>query len=201
MLLNTYYGLTVPQMVGISVVVIVLIVIFVVIRDKINRKKAATGEDKQYIMDILQKKVPDPEKYTKAYATWEWQTYQGKSTRTDFWFYAVAFNNECIHIVPLTNGPGKFAYSDAYCIRKEELGIVNTKKGANWVELYDKSQQEIVSLTVSGEYLKDDKFHPVNIIQSEAEKAFLEWKDRWMDEVNAANNVTATGKMKKPVKR
>lgn len=172
MLLNTYYGLTVPQMVGITVVVIVLIVIFVTIRDKINRKKAGTGEDKQKVMDILQSKVPELEKYTKAYATWEWQTYHGKQTTTTYWYYAIAFNNECIHIVPLSNESGEFGYSNGYCIRKEDVGIVNTKKGANWVELYDKSQNEMISLTVSGEYLKDDKYHPVNIIQPDAEKSF-----------------------------
>ncbi len=201
MLLTTYYGLTVPQMVMITVGVIVVVVIFVLIRDKINRGKASTGEDKQKVMDILQNKAPEAEKYTRAYATWEWETYQGRKTTTTYWYYAVAFNQESIYIVPLSFDSGDMKSGDAYCIRKSDLGVVNTKKGQNWVELYDKEQKEIVSLTVSGEYLKDDRYHPVNIIQPDAEKAFLEWKDKWMDEVNAANNVTATGKMKKPVKK
>ncbi len=201
MLLTTYYGLTIPQIIGISIAVIAVAFVFVLIRDKINRKKADTGEDKQKVWDILQRTVPEVENYTKAYADWEWETYQGRQTTTTYWYYAIAFNGERLYIVPLSNKTGELTYSDCYCIEKSSLGIVNTKQGANWVELYDKSQKEILSLKVMGENLKDDKYHPVNIIQPEAETAFIAWKDGWMKEVNDANNVTATGKMKKPLKK
>lgn len=201
LLSTTYYGLTIPQIVTICVVFFVVVFIFVIIRDKINRKKAGTGEDKETVWNILQKTVPDPENYTKAYACWQWETYQTRKTTTTYWYYAIAFNKERLYIVPLSCEAGDISYSDSYCINKEDLGIVNTKKGTSWVELYDKNQKEIVSLSVFGENLRDNKYHPVNIIQPEAEQAFIEWKDGWMDEVNAANNVTVTGKMKKPVKR
>lgn len=201
MTLTTYYGFTVPQLIGMFVAFIVVIFIFVTIRDKINRKKANTGEDKETVWNILQRMVPEPENYTKAYATWQWETHQGRQTTTTYWYYAIAFNAERLYIVPLSCAGGDVSYSDAFCINKEDLGIVNTKKGTAWVELYDKNQKELLSLMIAAENLKDDKYHPVNIIQTEVVEAFINWKDNWMDEVNTANNVTATGKMKKPLKK
>lgn len=73
-------------------------------------------------------------------------------------------------------------------------------RNAAWAELYDKNFNEIISLSVFGENLKDDKYHPLNIIQEEEAKKFVAWKDNWMASVNAANGVEVTGKMKKPVK-
>lgn len=178
----------------------VVVYIFVVIRDKINRKKAETGEDRQQVWGILEKSVPEIAKYTRAYACWEWSTYEYKKTITKYWHYGIAFNDERICIVPLSCEGGDISYSGGFRIEKSDVGIVNSKKGKNWVELYDRNQVEMISLMIFPENLNDDRFHPVNIIQKEEEAAFIQWKDRWMDEVNGANGVEVTGKMKKPVK-
>lgn len=200
-LLTTIYGLTIPQVIAIVVVFFVAVYIYVTIKEKKNRGKASTGEDKNTVWGILQKVVPDVENYTRAYASWEWQTYQGRTTKTTYWYYGIAFNDEQIYIVPLSCAGGDISYSDYGCIKKEDLGIVNSKKGLNWVELYDKNQKEICSLMIAGENLNEDKYHPVNIIQEEEAKAFIAWKDKWMDDVNGANGLDITGKMKKPVKK
>ncbi len=200
MLLTTYYGFTIPQIAAMVVGLIVVIFIYVMIRDKINRNKAKGGEDKEHVWNILQKCVPGVENYTRAYGTWEWETYQGKKTTTTYWYYALAFNAERLYIVPLSCEGGDLSYTNAYCLEKKDVAIVNSKKGAIWVELYDRSQKELLSVMVAEENLNDDKYHPVNIIQPDEAKAFLAWKDKWMDEINAANHVEVTGKMKKPVK-
>ena len=200
MLLTTYYGFTVPQIIAMVVGLLVVIFIFVTIKDKINRKKAETSGDKEAVLNIMKKVVPDLENYVGAYGRWEWTTYQGRSQRTSYWYYGVAFNNERIYVVPLSCEAGDFSYSGSFCIEKKDVAIVNSKKGAAWVELYDMHQKELLSLMVLAENLKDDKYHPVNILQPDAEKAFIEWKDRWMDEINPINNVEGTGKMKQPVK-
>ncbi len=57
------------------------------------------------------------------------------------------------------------------------------------MELYDRSQKELLSVSVFPENLNDDKYHPVNIMQPDEARAFVEWKDKWMDEVNTANHV------------
>ena len=79
--------------------------------------------------------------------------------------------------------------------------MINSKQGANWIELYDKNGKEIVSLSVFAENLKDDKYHPFNLLQKEEADKFVAWKDKWMEAVNAANGVEVTGKMKKPLKK
>lgn len=183
------------------IVLVVIATVYVLIRDKINKKKASTGEDRETLQRILQKAVPDAQNYTKAYACWEWSTYQGKTKKTTYWYYGVAFNSERIFIVPLSCEGGDMSYSETYCIQKTDLGMVNSKKDAAWAEFYDKNGNEMISLTVFGENLRDDKYHPVNIIQEEEAKKFVAWKDSWMESVNAANGVEVTGKMKKPVKR
>lgn len=73
-------------------------------------------------------------------------------------------------------------------------------RNAAWAEFYDKNLNEIISLSVFGENLKDDKYHPLNILQEEEAKKFAARKDTWMEAVNAANGIEVTGKMKKPVK-
>lgn len=183
------------------VIMVVIATVYVLIRDKINKKKASTGEDRAALWNILQKAVPDAQNYTKAYACWEWTTYQGKTRKTTYWYYGVAFNSEQIFIVPLSCAGGDISYSEAFCIRKADLGMMNSKPDAAWAELYDKNFNEIISLSVFGENLKDDKYHPLNIMQEEEAKKFVAWKDNWMASVNAANGVEVTGKMKKPVKR
>ncbi|MCI8945463.1 MAG: hypothetical protein HFI91_00175 [Lachnospiraceae bacterium] len=197
---TTYYGLTVPQMIGITVGLFVIIFIYVIIKDKINRKKAQGGGDRDTVWNILQNSIPEIGQYTRAYGCWEWSTYQGKKTTTTYWYYGVAFNNDRLFVVPLSCEGGDISYSDAYCIEKKDVAIVNSKKGAQWVELYDMHQKELLSISVFPENLNDDKYHPVNIIQPEEAQAFIRWKDTWMDEINRANHVEVTGKMKKPVK-
>ena len=183
------------------IVMVVIVTIYVLIRDKINKKKASTGEDREAVWNIIQKAVPDAQNYTKAYACWEWSVYQGKRKTTTYWYYGVAFNSESIYIVPLSCEAGDISYSNAYKLTKADLGMINSKKDAVWAEFYDKKGNEILSVSVLGENLRDDKYHPVNIIQDEEAKKFAAWKDNWMESVNAANGIEVSGKMKKPVKR
>lgn len=184
-----------------TVLLIVIIFIYVVIREKLNRKKAQTGEDKEALWNILERAVPDIGSYTRAYGCWEWSTYQGKRKTTEYWYYGLAFNGQRLWVVPLSCEGGDMSYSKGFCIEKADVGVVNSKKGGVWVEFYDRSCNEMLSLTVFEENLNDDRFHPVNIIQEEEAKEFLRWKDQWMEEINRANGVVASEKMKRPLKR
>ena len=184
----------------IIVAIIIVGVIFLTIKEKINLKKAATGEDKEKLRNIVSRAVGDLAGYTVAYASWEWQTYQGRKTITSYWYFGIAFNADRIHIVPISR-TGEDSGKQPYTIERSDVGLVNSKPGQSWVELYDKGQNEIVSLMVLAENTKEDSYHPVNIIQEEESKAFVAWKDMWMEQINSANGVTVTGKMKKPVKK
>lgn len=182
------------------VIMVAIATVYVLVRDKINKKKASTGEERETLWNLLQRAVPDVQNYTRAYACWEWTTYQGKTRKTTYWYYGIAFNSEQLFVVPLSCAGGDISYSEAFCIRKADLGMVNSKPNAAWAEFYDKNLNEIISLSVFGENLKDDKYHPLNILQEEEAKKFAAWKDGWMESINAANGIEVTGKMKKPVK-
>ncbi len=201
MILASIYGLTVPQAVMIVAGLMAVIYIYLKIKEKKNRGAAETGEDKNIVWGIMQRSVPEAEKYTKAYGCWEWETYRGNTKTTTYWYYGIAFNEEQICIVPLSCEGGDISYSGSVCLRKEDLGMINAKKEQNWTEFYDKDRNEILTFTVDEENLKEDKYHPVNIIQTEEAKAFVAWRNQWMDEVNRANGVEVTGKMKKPLKK
>ena len=54
---------------------------------------------------------------------------------------------------------------------------------------------------VMPENLNDDKFHPLNILQKEEAEAFVAWKDKWMEEINAVKGITVTGRQKDPSKK
>lgn len=196
--MNTELG---PKEIVIAVVFIAIIAAYVLIKGHFNEKKGVDSEEKKDIEALIQKITPVGEKITAAYATWQWTTWQGKASTTTYWYYAIGFNDDAIYVAPLSFAGGDMSHSDSYCIKKEELGIVNADKTGTWVELYDKSQKIIVSLMVMASNTRDDKYHPVNIQQAEAAQAFKEWSAKWLEEVNGANGVTATGKIGKPVKK
>lgn len=196
-LLNTEFG---AREIAIGVGLIVIIAIYVLVKQHFDEKKGMDSEEKKAIEALIRKIVPAGEPVTAAYATWQWTTWQGKRTTTTYWYYAIGFSDSAIYVAPLSFAGGDMSYGDSYCIRKEELGLVNADKSGTWVELYDKSRKVIVSLMVTDSNTRDDQYHPVNIQQPEETKAFREWCAKWLQEVNGANGVSVTGKIGKPIK-
>lgn len=178
-----------------------VIVVYVLIHDHFNTKKANTGEDMNRLKDILRGVVPDLENYTPAYATWEVTRYYGKRSETSYWYYGIAFNDDRIHVVQLENTTGEIRGANSFVVEKSRLGMVNSKPGMNWMSLYDEDGEEIVTLMVLKENLKDDSFHPVNIIQNQEAEAFWNLVTKWVEEVNTARGVTVTGKYGAPLKK
>lgn len=196
-LMNSKVG---PREIIIGLAVLVVVVIIVLIKQKMDEKKGVNSEEKQAVDALVKRLVPPGEIVTPAYACWEWKTYQGRTTTTQYWYYAIGFNNSALYVVPLSFAGGDMSHSDVYCIHKDELGLINADKKSSWMELYNKQNECILSLMVVESNTKDDKYHPVNIQQPDEAKAFMEWRDRWMDEVNTANGVTVSGKIGKPAK-
>lgn len=188
----------------IGVVALVLIAIFVYIRETINEKKGVDSEDKHAIRDIVNKLVPDAAEYTTAYATWELTNWGGNARRvtttTRYWYYAVAFKPGTIYVIPLTYAGRNVSYGEPICLDKEKLGMVNGKAGESWASFYDLERKEIVSVMVIASNTKSDKYHPVNIQQKEEQVAFAAFVESFMAEVNGYRQVTVTGKPLKPLK-
>lgn len=183
-------------------ILIAIAVAYVLIREKINLKKAATGEDKERISNIFKKILPDSwNNYKLAFARWEEKEYHGRRTITRYWSYAIAFSWDEMHVVPLLCEDREIRYKESFLVTKDSLGMVNGKKGENWMTLYDENRKEILTLEVEAKNTKSDKFHPVNIIQEEEAAAFTRLIERWLDDVNGKSGIEVSGKYGKPLKK
>ncbi len=187
----------------IGIAALVLIAIFCWVRECINEKKGIDSEDKQAIKDIVNKLVPDAGEYMAAYAYWELKNFGGSgrriTTTTRYWYYAVAFKQGTIYVIPLSYSGGTVSHGEPICLNKENLGMVNAKEGESWASFYDLEGKEVVSLVVTYYNTRLDKYHPVNIQQKEEQEAFIAFVRDFMVEVNSYRGVKVTGKPLKPL--
>ncbi len=183
--------------IGVGIIILFVCAYFKI---SIDEKKGENSEEKQRINEIIKEKT-DSDEYTAMYATWESLAFGGGgrvvTTRTSFWYYAIGFKKGEIVVVPLSFEKGIMNYGMPIHYTKENVYIVNTKPEKNWLELYDKNGNNLVSIIVAPVETKEDKYHPVNIVQKEEYKEFLEFAKDFMREVNGYHNVVATGKIGK----
>ena len=102
-------------------------------------------------------------------------------------------------MVPLSFSGGDVSYSEPLHFAKEDLGMVEAKKG--YTILFDKNRKEILTLYVVESNTKDDKYHPVNIQQKEEAEAFGQFSQVLMQDVNTANGITDIKAAKKEAKK
>ncbi len=191
------------QYVIIGVVAVVVLFIIVYVKMTIDEKKGANSEEKQKIREIVKRVVPGGESYTAAYGTREELSVGGAgrtvTTTTKYWYYAVAFKPGDLYLVPLSFDGGDMSYSEPIHFGKNDLGMVEAKKG--YTILYGKDRKELLTLYVVESNTKDDKYHPVNIQQKEEAEAFAQFSQSLMQQVNAANGITDIKAAKKEAKK
>lgn len=191
------------QYIVIGVIAVVVLFIIVYIKMTIDEKKGANSQEKQKIQEIVNKVVPGGATYTAAYGTREELTLGGGgrtvTTTTKYWYYAVAFKTGDLYLVPLSFAGGDISYSEPIHLAKEDLGMVEAKKG--FTVFYDKDRKEIMTLYVVESNTKDDQYHPVNIQQKEEAEAFEHFSQTLMQEVNSANGITDIKAAKKEAKK
>ena len=187
--------------IGVAAVVVLFIIVYV--KMTIDEKKGADSEEKKKIRNIVNEVVPGGEAYTAAYGTREELTIGGGgrtvTTTTKYWYYAVAFRPGDLYLVPLSFNGGNVSYSEPLHFAKEDLGMVEAKKG--YTILFDKNRKEILTLYVVESNTKDDKYHPVNIQQKEEAEAFGQFSQGLMQDVNTANGITDIKAAKKEAKK
>lgn len=179
-----------------AVIVFGALIIGITIKMHFDELKGVDSEEKRKVAEIVRRVVPEGEEYTAAYAYWDRHMRHSIIT----WSYAIGFNSERIYVVPLSIVKDEMAYSDSFVIEKSRLGIVNSRRYKNkdsitWAEFYDEEQKHILSIWVRESNTKDSKSYPVNIQQKEETMKFGQLVNQWMDEVNTANGVTASGKI------
>lgn len=179
------------------IVLCVIVVLAIWIPDIRNKKKGSDSGEKKRIAEIVSQ-IAAGDKVTSAYASWmtvERLPKQGKKVYR-YWWYAIGFNNNRIYIAPISvsDKDGTIRYKNAFIVERNQLGMVNGKKNGKWLELYDRKRQKICTLKVEKVNTKDALGnHKVNITQPEAAKAWQELINLWLDIVNGANGVQATG--------
>ncbi len=187
--------------IGVAAVVVLFVIVY--IKMSIDEKKGANSAEKQKIKDIVRQVVPGGESYTAAYGTREELTVGGGgrtvTTTTKYWYYAVAFRPGDLYLVPLSFEGREIGHSAPIHFGKENLGMVDAKKG--YTVLFDKDRKEILTLYVAESNTKDDMYHPVNIQQKEEAEAFAQFAQSLMQDVNGANGITDIKAAKKEAKK
>lgn len=159
------------QKVFFVVLLLVGIGVFVFIKERINEKKARTGEDLAKVRAVLSRLLPDGTGYTTAYAFYKWSKYQGRSRKTWYYHYAIAFRPGELFVVPIQYAGGQVsAQGQGALLTPENVGRVESD-GAGPV-FFGKDGKEICHFRVLAMYTRQDRYEPFNIAQAEESRAF-----------------------------
>lgn len=190
-------GLTSEALTWIIVISFVVgIVVILFLQEIIHMRRGVNSRAKARIAEIVTRTVPEGEKVTAAYASWmtvDSQPLKGK-TIYRYWWYAIGFNDARIYIIPvfIDDKGENISGKESFCIERSQLGLVNGRERGNWMELYGKDQKKICTLKVEASNTRGS-CHLVDIAQPEAAKEFQRLIRLWLEVVNNANGVKATG--------
>lgn len=162
--------------------IVVAIVAYTIIKYFIDAKKGANSEERKKVLDILKKVVPTEEMYVPVYAYWNEPYGPGKSVKC--WYYALGITEDKLYVVPLHIAGKEIGYDKTYVIAKERLGKVDCGKpggSMHFIHLYDKNQKEVFRFVVEEKNTKLDRTYPVNIVQIEECRAFMEKLEQWIN--------------------
>lgn len=163
-----------------AVIIGVLVYKFVIQKGG-NRKAAESGEDMKRVKESVSSLLKEPEGFQMAYAHWEEQESFGRTVRTTYYRYGLAFKDQTLCIVPLGIDKKTHEVQPAkpMVLTPENLGKVTVKtKEKNGavsgmeVWLGDKQGHVIQELNVDVENLRKSRWYPMNILQPEECAAF-----------------------------
>ncbi|MBQ2803638.1 MAG: hypothetical protein IJF07_07045 [Lachnospiraceae bacterium] len=173
-------------MIAIFVVPLLFAPIYAYICHLISKKKMETGVDKRKIQYVLQDIVPPGESYTVAYASWYRMDYKGigRHYTTNYWYYAIGFNESRIYIAPLMLEDGEIYYSNYSCIEKSMVSKVESEPQYGKITLFGKNDKLLAHLQVEDENNSSHGNGNINLYQKEEAKAFRELVENWTAEIN-----------------
>lgn len=163
------------------VVIIGAVVYNVFIKKSKNRAAARSGEDLERVRQAARQYLATADNPTIVYAHWEKQESYGRSVRTTYYRYAVAFQGQTMWVFPLhvDKKTHQVQAAEPMTLTAEKLGKVTVttteKDGAPSrldVWLGDKQGHVIVQLYVDAEHLSKSRWYPLNILQTEECAAF-----------------------------
>lgn len=188
-------------------VVIVAIFFYVHFKGKADLKKAATGEDKARFEEAIRKamgELMNEGNYTIAYSHWEDVEYRGRTTKTTYYHYGLAFGDGKLWIMPLRFEKELIMPDKPVLATDEMLGMVNVTEYKNKktgkvthvsATLNDKNGKKLVELTVDQQNTKEDRFHHLNMLQDEECEKFYQFISEMSGQVSQ-ENADLPGKLK-----
>ncbi len=162
---------------AILIVAIIVIVCFVYYQSKkkLNMQKAESGEDKERVKQLMRSLLPPDMNCKIAYAHHEDVQHYGRSTRTTYYTYILAFDQERLIVSALGYEKGEPIPSRPGVISKDIVGVAEVSsykdkegrvKTLN-IMLRDKDNKELLHCQVDAVNLREDRFHHFNILQQE----------------------------------
>lgn len=183
----------------IFVAIVVAVFLYVQFKEKANLKKAATGEDKARFEEAVRKamgELMNGGDYTIAYSHWEDVQYRGRTTKTTYYHYALAFDDTRLWIMPLRFEKELIMPDKPVLATSEMLGIVTvTERVAKKtgkvdhvsVTLNGKEGKKLVDLAVDAVNTKEDRFHHLNLLQEEECVKFCDFMKTMSGKVSQEN--------------
>lgn len=146
-----------------------------------NRKAAESGEDLNRLRQKVASLFTDAGDLSVVYAHYEQTEHYGRTTKTTYYRYAVAFRGEALWVFPLgvDKKTREYQVAKPMTLGPDNLGRVavttSEKNGAVKsvdAHLYNKDGKSIIQFTVDAKNLRTSRYYPVNILQQEGCDAF-----------------------------
>lgn len=159
----------------------------------ISKKKMESGVDKRKLQQILRDIVPMGEDYTVAYASWYRIDYPkfGRHYTTNYWYYAIGFNENRIYIVPLTLEDGEIYYMNYSYVDKSMVAKIECDVCAGKMRLFDRNGQELAHLQVDEKNNSSHGNGNINLYQEAEARAFKDLITKWKADINGVGNATS----------
>lgn len=146
-----------------------------------NRKAAQSGADKVRVRQAAQPLIEESGTDQILYAHWEKSETYGRTTKTTYYRYAVAFRDDTLYISPLyiDKKTGQIQLARPSVFSPENLGKVTVRTAQKYgavghidLHLTDKQGKTLFQLDVDTENLNKNNYYPFNILQLEECVAF-----------------------------
>ena len=153
--------------------IVVICVIWSQLKESKNKKLAQGGADMQRLKDAVARVLPGETGYTVAYAHYEDVQHYGRSTRTTYYAYAVAFDATRLWIIPIGFKKDEILPGKPY-LASSNTGMVdinpsmkNGELKSVTVILRNKMGEAPTHFDVDVWNTRKDRFHHLNIYQPE----------------------------------
>ena len=117
---GTIYGILALVVIGAAIFA------YMQLKERKNKALAETGQDKAHLKQVVEKLLPNEIGCRALYGHWEDVQHMGRTTRTTYYSYAVAFDAERLWVAPLKFQQGSILPAQPVLITREDLGRADT---------------------------------------------------------------------------